>query len=257
MKQFALACASLALLSLQAAASQPMHILIDPGHGGTDDGATRGRIREATIALKVSQKLAAYLKNDSRFDVSLTRESDDLLALPDRAKRSTELKADLFVSIHANASNDARAQGVEFYFQNQLPADEESKFLASRENQSAVAGVHSGLEESFSHRGDVAHILEDLKRNYKILASHDLSKTLYWSWNQNIGSKHSRPVRQAPFYVVSEVAVPSVLVELGFVSNPNEGARLLDPAHQDRMAKSLYEGLIEYKSIYDRDHTKN
>jgi N-acetylmuramoyl-L-alanine amidase len=257
MKRFALTCAALLAFSMQAAAAEPMHILIDPGHGGTDDGAIRGRIREATIALKVSQKLAEYLKNDPRFDVSLTRESDDLVALPQRAKKSNQLNADLFLSIHANASSDVRAQGVEFYFQNQLPADEESSFLASRENQSTTVDDDANTEEAVSHKGDVAHILEDLQRNYKIAASHELSKTLYWSWNQNISNKHSRPVRQAPFYVVSEVAVPSVLVELGFVSNPVEGTRLLDPAHQDRMAKSLYDGLVEYKSLYDRDHAKN
>ena len=162
------------------------------------------------------------------------------------------MKADLFLSIHANASTDTRAQGVEFYFQNQLPADEESSFLASRENQSLTT-VEEQVEENVTHRGDIAHILEDLKRNHKITSSHDLSRTLLWSWNQTHDSRHSRPVRQAPFYVVSEVDIPSVLVELGFVSNSIEGAKLNDKTHQDQMAKSLYEGLTEFKPIYDKD----
>lgn len=244
-------------LSVQVQAARPLHILIDPGHGGTDDGAIRGKLREATIALKVSQKLAEYLKADPRFEVSMTRETDEALELPERAKKAKEKKADLYLSVHANASADPRAQGVEFYFQNQLPADEESSFLASRENQSVTSAIDSQIEENMSHKGDIAHILEDLKRNYKISASHELSKTLYWSWNQNLVNKHSRPIRQAPFYVVSEVTVPSVLVEVGFVSNASEGPRLNDPQHQDRMAKSLYEGLVEYKSQFDRDHGKN
>src|SRR4051812_19193779 len=96
------------LLCAQAQANQPIHILIDPGHGGSDDGAIRGKVREATIALKVSQKLAGYLKNDPRFDVSMTRETDEAVPLPERTKIAALENVDLYLSVHANASSDPR-----------------------------------------------------------------------------------------------------------------------------------------------------
>jgi N-acetylmuramoyl-L-alanine amidase len=241
----------LTAVSVQA---KPLHIILDPGHGGADDGAIRGKVREASIALSVAKKLADRLNSDPRFEVTLTRDSDRTLALPERTKIASEAHGDLFMSIHANASADTRATGVEFYFQNQMPADEESSFLANVENQSMVSESGASSGEDVTHHGDVSSILEDLKRNHRISQSNDLSRLLLTSWTQDLGNKHSRNVRQAPFYVVQESKMPSVLVELGFVSNPNEGARLTDPAHQERMAKSLYSGLVEFKTIYDRDH---
>ncbi|MCM2282708.1 MAG: N-acetylmuramoyl-L-alanine amidase [Bdellovibrionaceae bacterium] len=228
-----------------------LHVVIDPGHGGVDTGATRGSIRESHIALSVAKKLAEHLRADNRFTVTLTRESDIALTLPERAAVAKRVKADLFISIHANASEDPRAQGVEFWFQNQLPANEESLFLVSRENQSHESsnrGQSHGGDETPSPQRDVSRIIEDLHRNHRIAASSDFSQTLLSAWYAEGRRKNKNAIRQAPFFVVSEVHVPSVLVELGFLSHENEGPRLSDVSHQALMARHLSEGVSQFAS---------
>lgn len=241
------------ILASSTALSAPLHIVIDPGHGGHDDGAVRGKIREATIALNVSKKLAVHLNSDSRFKVTLTRDNDHALTLPERKKVGKALKADLFLSIHVNSSSDPRAQGVEFYFQNQMPADEEAMFLASRENESISDAEGELRAERVTQKGDVAHIIEDLKRNYRASASNELSKLLLENWENGKNRHNRRPIRQAPFFVVSETSMPAVLVELGFVTNSHDVKKLTSEEHQDGMARNLYEGLVQFKTSFDKD----
>jgi N-acetylmuramoyl-L-alanine amidase len=236
-----------------------LHVVIDPGHGGRDTGAARGRLKEAEIALKVSLKLAELLKKDPRFRVSLTRTQDETLTLPRRAKIANEAHADLFVSIHLNSSADPRARGKEFYFQNQLPADEEAMFLASRENaEQEVADSASQAQkppERLSAQADLRRILDDLRRNERIISSSELTRTLHETWLEGGKSRKSgsRAIRQAPFYVVSNVNAPSVLVELGFLTHAQEGPRLGTAEYQEELATSLYNGLAKYKEIVDKD----
>mgnify|MGYP001577243627 CR=1 FL=1 len=108
-------------------------VVIDPGHGGNDGGAKSDDAKESAIALSVSKLLADALKNDGRFEVKMTRTRDEFVTLEDRAEFANHAKADLFISIHTNWSEDPKARGKEIYFQNQLPPDEESLYLASRE----------------------------------------------------------------------------------------------------------------------------
>jgi N-acetylmuramoyl-L-alanine amidase len=237
-------------------AAGPLHVLVDPGHGGIDTGAVRGNIRESEIALKVSALLAELLREDPRFKVSMTRTSDESVALNERTRMARDLKADVFLSIHVNSSQDPRARGKEFYFQNQLPADEEAMFLASRENKEAATDeteTSVRKPDSLSSNADLKLILEDLNRNYRIHSSSDLSRTLLESWASN-GQPHktSRAIRQAPFRVVSNIHIPSVLVELGFLTNPQEGPKLTDSEYQKSLANSLHQGLIRYKETMDK-----
>lgn len=248
----------LALCFVASSAQATLHIVLDPGHGGVDTGATRGAIRESHLALDVAKRLAERLRKAGQFTVTLTRESDITLTLPERAAIAKRVGADLFLSIHANASEDPRAHGVEFWFQNQLPADEESLFLVSRENQThdakgrPLASTSSvAPAEPPSPKRDVARILEDLHRNHRISTSRDLSRDLLSAWHSESRRKNKNAIRQAPFFVVSEVHVPSVLVELGFVSHENEGRRLSDPSHQDLMARSLFDGITEFAAKAD------
>ncbi len=232
---------------------KPLKVVIDPGHGGVDKGATRGKIRESTIALAVAKALGSLLRDDSRFEVFLTRDGDESRSLPERAHIAKKNKADLFISIHANASEDPRARGVEFWFQNQLPADEESLFLANRENQTVETEAgHTPKDKRISRHTDLVGILDDLQRNYRISASGELSSLLYEHWLGTKGRQRNT-IRQAPFYVVSEVPVPSVLVELGFLSHDPEGLRMADPEFQKQSARSLYNGIVAFKEIFDRD----
>jgi len=237
--------------------SAPLTIVIDPGHGGVDKGAQRGTIIESEIALNVAKKLAERLKEDARFRVILTRDRDVSLSLSERAAIANREKADLFVSIHANASHDPRAHGVEFWFQNQLPPDEESLFLANRENQNSSVLVTSqlpiGHDSKPSAQSDVISIIDDLKRNHRIFTSHDLSRTLLANWHHESRRKNKRAIRQAPFVVISEVQAPAVLVELGFISHHLEGPQLADRQHQKRVAENLYTGLVEFRDVLLRD----
>jgi N-acetylmuramoyl-L-alanine amidase len=258
----------LALLLFTSPAHAAFHVLIDPGHGGADTGAVRGGIKEAEISLRVSLKLAEILRRDDRFKVSMTRETDKRLSLPARAEIAKRSQADLFLSVHCNSSTDSRAQGREFYFQNQLPADEEGLYLANKENDESETGDKTGdsakdsdvadsgesVHEKISAKTDLKLILEDLRRNYRIHASSALSKIMYENWMESALPHHgSRVIRQAPFYVVSKVSMPSVLVELGFITHAIEGPRLARADFQDQLAKSLYDGLLKYKETIDKD----
>lgn len=236
-----------------------LHIMIDPGHGGVDKGATRGAIRESEIALKVSLRLAELLRESgASFRVSLTRTRDEKLSLAKRTSLAQEAKADLFLSIHLNSSKDLRAQGKEFYFQNQLPVDEETMFLASRENDNeTTSAIESNSKDGgISAKTDLKRILDDLHRNERIFLSNELSQILLETWMSHPGRERksgSRAIRQAPFFVVSNVTIPSVLVELGFITNPNEGPLLAQQDYQEELAQSLYKGLLRYKETIDKD----
>jgi len=238
----------------------PLKIIIDPGHGGTDSGAVYGKAREADIVLKVATALKELMsKENSGFEASLTRTSDRNLSLPERVSVAEKQKADLFVSIHANASQDQRARGVEFYFQNQLPADEDSMYLANLENQHDNQALReAGSEannEDMTSQGDVQAILDDLKRTHKMHQSHELSIALLKAWQPV--TKDSNVIRQAPFYVIAKTKIPSVLVELGFISNPKESEKLMKPAYQKEIAARIFEGLRAYKEKVDNPESSS
>lgn len=238
------------------AARERFHVMVDPGHGGTDTGAARGDLKEKEIALKVSTFLADLLRSDPRFTASLTRTSDKKVTLSRRTKMAEDAKADLFVSVHVNSSTDAKVRGTEIYFQNQLPADEEALYLVSREHESdgeSEDAATPGKSEPISVRTDLKRILEDLHRNHRIQTSSELSKTLFETLSvkgTGRGSGH-RTIRQAPFQVVANIGVPSVLVELGFISHPQEGRRLAQEEYQRELAQALFEGLVKFKETMD------
>lgn len=221
-----------------------LSVMIDPGHGGTDHGAVNSSLRESDITLKVSQYLKALLSADPQFKVKMTRERDQFLSLDRRAQLANEAKADLFISIHVNSSNEKHVRGKEIYFQNQLPPDEEALFLANRENQ----GIESRTD---TVKGDVAAIVEDLERNHRLRLSGRLSEELFRNW----GGDHYRrrtSIRQAPFYVISNVSMPSALVEIGYLSNPQEAEKLSDDTYLRKIAQGLYRAIVSYKEFVDK-----
>lgn len=249
----------IALLSIFFASNEslglPLQLTIDPGHGGSDAGAVRGKAREADIALHVAEHLRQLLNHDENFHAELTRTSDESLSLNERVAIADKQKSDLFLSIHANAASDRRARGVEFYFQNHLPPDEETLYLAASENQ--VAKTQESSQESSASeleptkKNDVLAIIEDLKRVQRMKSSHKLSRKLLEAWNTET-KVDNNAIRQAPFYVVSKTNMPAVLVELGFLTNPKEAERLMDPRYQKEVAGRIYAGLKRYKEIVDK-----
>jgi N-acetylmuramoyl-L-alanine amidase len=193
------------------------------------------------------------LTQDRRFHAYLTREDDRSISLNDRAKLAKTKKADLLVSIHVNSNPDNKAHGAEFYFQNQLPPDEESMLLAHQENsEDAGSGpLPYDFLEKTSYPNEVDSIVADLLDNDRVMRSSQLSKVLKLEWRGSKKSKNNS-VRQAPFYVLSRITTPSTLVELGFLTNPSDLKELTNPQVQKRMAEDLYRGLIAYKESMDK-----
>lgn len=235
----------------------PMTVIVDPGHGGIDHGAVRGGQKEADITMEVARKVFALLSKDPSFKPVLTRETDRSISLNERAQIARRRKADVFLSIHVNSSPDSKAHGAEFYFQNQLPPDEESMLLAHRENSEDGSGAR--LPYAYLERNqlpnDVSTIVGDLLDGDRVLRSSQLSKSLKMNWRGNRKNK-SNSIRQAPFYVLSQMTVPSTLVELGFLTNAADLQELTSESVQKRMAEDIYRGLKTYKDTIDKSMDK-
>jgi N-acetylmuramoyl-L-alanine amidase len=165
---------------------------------------------------------------------------------------------DVFLSIHVNSSEDPRARGQEIYFQNQLPSDQESLFLASRESEKNQGGgpvIHSVSLALKNHKGlnsDVHAIVEDLERNHQFKLSGIFTEHLYQNWSgEKLQRRHS--IRQAPFFVVSNIDKPAALIEIGYLSNSQDVKKLTDPQYQKKIAQGIYKALVSFKTIIDKD----
>jgi N-acetylmuramoyl-L-alanine amidase len=252
LSRFFLAFTVVLSLSLHAAS---LTIMIDPGHGGKDKGTMKNGVFESNITLAVSRALVGLLKKDQRFHVLLSREEDTTVSLYRRAQMAKTNRADIFLSIHVNSSPDLRAKGAEFYFQNQLAPDQESMFLAHKENVAEegekVEPITYDYLDKNNYAPEVAAILSDLLDGDRVLKSSELSKSLKLNWRGTRKSKNNS-VRQAPFYVLNQMRTPSTLVELGFMTNADDYAELNSPATQAKMAEDLYHGLVAYKESIDK-----
>ena len=233
----------------------PLHVIVDPGHGGSDMGAVRSSIHESDISLKVAKRLSEILSKDPRFKVTLTRKDDKTTTLEYRAQIAKDKGGHIFISIHVNASKDSRASGVEVYFKNQLPPDEEAMFLANKENHYLGTSLNNEQKNTqtqwLSKKNDLQNILNDLDRNHNTQQSYIISQHFLKNWSARI-HKRTRPLRQAPFYLVSEVTMPSVLIELGFLSNPKELQILNTKKFHRKAAENIYNGLVKYKETLDK-----
>ncbi len=211
------------------ARTQPL-VVLDPGHGGEDQGAKSPRgLLEKDLTLSVSRLVAAYLQR-AGVAVRLTREGDEGVSLTDRVALANRLQADCFVSIHANASTARGARGAETYFMSAEATDAEAAHAAATENAAA---------------GDVQLILWELAHVANLEASSRLALELQTRLNQLSGIR-DRGVKQAPFAVLTGTTMPAVLVEVGFLSNPEEEVRLASPAEQERLAATVAEGILAF-----------
>lgn len=230
------------LLSLPCVALQ---VMVDPGHGGIDSGTTHLGVQEKDLVLNVAEYLRRLLTDNPQFSVHMTRDRDQHVSLSERVKKAERAQSDLFISLHANSNPSARVQGTEFYFQNSLPPDEETLLLAEQENQqesaSGTAGAGNGVP---SKKGDIRAILEDLHRQYRAQGSLKMSQLLARDWPK-------AAIKQAPFYVVSKTSMPSVLVEVGFLTHPEEAQKLKSVKYQQEIAQKIYKALTQYKEMMD------
>lgn len=233
-----------------------MRVVIDAGHGGTDRGTTRGDITESAITLTVAKLLRDEMAQSKEFSAVLTRADDSYVSLEQRAEIANE-KGDVFISIHVNSSTDPKARGKEIYFQNQLEADEESLYLANLENGQADQKVRHAFLPNTDVKGlnsDVKAIVEDLERNYRLKMSGLLTEELHRSWGGD-PIRRKQAIRQAPFFVISNVNRPAALIEIGFLTNPTEAKKLVDASYQKKIAQGIFQALIKFKEVVDNTST--
>jgi N-acetylmuramoyl-L-alanine amidase len=218
-------------------------VVIDAGHGGKDPGAVANGIREKDINLKVALLMANILKKQG-LRVVLTRSTDVYLKLADRTNIAVRENADVFVSLHCNALPKGRnAEGVEIYLM-ALPSDKHAMELALIENRELVDGGMEKDEASDKRTRTLLKILGDMQQNVKITESTSFAEVLY-----RTGESRKLPMRrvaQAPFYVLRGAAMPSVLVEMGFLTNLTEASKLKNAKYQQQMAEALSAGIVEF-----------
>lgn len=207
-------------------------IVIDPGHGGKDPGAVSQARQEKRIVLSLSKTLRDILVKKG-YNVRLTRETDVFLPLRKRTQFATNQKADLFISIHTNASTARSAAGIETYYL-ALVSDESARLTATREN----AGAEYNMKELDAFVGRM------LKKS-KSTESRRLAELIQAQLTSGRQVKN-RGVKHAPFVVLIGTKVPAVLVEVGFISNPTEGQKLTTKAYQRQLATSIARGIEQY-----------
>ena len=217
-------------------------IAVDPGHGGHDPGAIgRGSTREKDVALAVALKLARHIDEEPGMKAVLIRDSDVYVDHRERMAIARRSKADLFVSIHADAVDDRRAKGASVYALSLKGAtDEAAKRLAQRENADLVGGVSLADKDAV-----LASVLLDLSQNAAIGASLDVGAKVIGELAR-VGSMHRLSVQQAGFLVLKSPDVPSILVETAFISNPAEETKLKSESHRESLANAILTGIRTY-----------
>ncbi len=212
-------------------------IVIDPGHGGKDVGASGAGLREKDITLKLAQKLKSRLEKRLGLTVHLTRSEDKFISLERRGKISREKKADLFISLHVNANSAGGVQGFETYILN-FATDRSAMAVAARENASGEKSV-SELED----------VLQSIAKNTKISESRAMAQALHKAAVKSLNTKYKvrdLGVKEAPFFVLVDSGVPAALVEIGFITNKDDADRLKTEAYLDQTADGLADGLAAY-----------
>lgn len=229
-------------------------IAIDAGHGGEDPGALGRRYgtKEKHITLAVARKLASRINRQQGMKAVLIRDGDYYLKLRQRIRKAREHRADLFLSLHADAFHNPKVKGSSVYILSERGASSEAaKWLAKREN--AADELMGGV--TLDDKDDLLKsVLLDLSQTATIEASADLAQTTLKKL-KGVGKVHRRHVERAGFAVLKSPDIPSVLVELAFISNPAEERKLKDDAHQDKMADAILEGVRLYLKKRPPDNT--
>jgi len=230
-------------------ATSPLGVIVlDAGHGGHDSGAVGpGGLMEKNVALEVTKRVAKLVEERLGVKVLLTRNNDTFVTLRDRTSFANRERADLFVSIHANAHRQSVSEGVETYFLSSEATDSEARQVAALEN-----GVVQLERPTARGKADIVKtILWDLAQSEFQLESSRLAEIVLDSMTRSLKIAN-RGVKQAGFYVLGGAAMPAVLVEIGFVTNPREERKLRDSRYRDEIARAIFVGIAEYKRHVDQ-----
>mgnify|MGYP001044497007 FL=1 len=222
-------------------------VLIDPGHGGKDSGTRGGGYFEKKVVLEVSLEVAEQLKSTPDIKGVLTRDKDVFIPLDERARIGNKVNADLFISIHCNAAADTRAYGAETFVLG-LHRNEDNFEIAKKENKVILMEddyevKYDGFDPKSPESYMTFTVMQEEYLDESILLADKVQKRF-----TNHLSRHNRGVKQAGFLVLRETSMPSVLIELGFLSNPKEGKFLNSKQGQKKMANAIVKAIKAYKS---------
>ncbi|NNK56092.1 MAG: AMIN domain-containing protein [Desulfofustis sp.] len=213
-------------------------IVLDPGHGGKDPGAIAFGMKEKDIVLKMGKRLAVHLREKLGATVILTRKDDSFMPLEERTAIANTNSADLFVSLHINAHPSPDIRGFETYFLN-LTTNAEAMRVAARENATSTHQL-----------SDLQDILSDILQNSKINESSRLAERVHDSIDNGFSESHfalkNMGVKQAPFYVLIGAEMPAILIEIAFISNPDDAKLLGDKEFIDKLAEQISDGISLY-----------
>ena len=220
-------------------------VVLDPGHGGEDPGAVGRRgTREKDVVLTISKKLKSKFEDSTNFRIAMTRDGDYFVPLDTRVQKARKLRADLFVSVHADAFIQPQANGSSVFALSERGATSTAaKWLANRENEAdLIGGVNINSRDGF-----LARTLLDLSQTAQINDSLKLGKLVLAELGE-VNRLHKSVVEQAGFAVLKAPDIPSILVETAFISNPDEEKKLRDASYQDKMADAIADGIKRYFS---------
>ncbi len=214
-------------------------VVIDAGHGGHDPGAQANGVTESELVLDVALRLRKLLEKQTGIDVTMTRDTDVFVPLEERTAIANREAADLFLSIHANASRNPRARGIETYFLN-FATNPEAEAVAARENSASGRTMHN-----------LPDIVKAIALNNKIDESRDFAAAVQAAMTQRLAQRNKQVkdlgVKQAPFVVLIGAGMPSVLAEISFVTNRQEGQLLRSGAYRQQIAQALMDAVLRYQ----------
>ena len=216
--------------------------MIDAGHGGKDPGAVANGLREKDINLRMAKILGQELRQQG-FEVHYTRTTDKFIPLEERTAMANAKNADLFISLHCNAHKDTSVKGFEVYYLN-LATDAQAVRVAARENGVSAKKI-----------SDMQFILSDLMLNSKINESRQMAAMVEKEALRAMRPKYplsSHGAKGAFFYVLTGARMPSILVEIGYLTNAAEAAKINSEAYLVTMAKGLTSGIVAYKNKLER-----
>jgi N-acetylmuramoyl-L-alanine amidase len=219
-------------------------VVIDAGHGGHDPGAHGNGINESELTLDVALRIQKLLQTQPGIEVVMTRDTDVFIPLEERTAIANREGADLFLSIHANASRNVQARGIETYFLN-FAMNPEAEAVAARENATSGRAMHS-----------LPDIVRAIALNNKINESRHLAETVQRSMAKKLAAKNRAVrdlgVKQAPFVVLIGAVMPSVLAEISFVTNKQDGALLRTQGYRQQIAQALFDAVVNYQQSLKR-----
>ncbi len=225
------------------ATARPLRVMLDPGHGGIDPGAEAGGTDEKTLMLTFARELREVLLRSGNYEVVLTRSDDHFVSLERRIALAHRAGADIFVSLHADSLSEGRAHGAAVYTLSEDASDVASQKLAERHDRGDLI---SGIDLSGSD-DQVADILLDMARRETRPRTQALARALAEGMGQQGGPMNNKPIRTASFSVLKAADIPSVLIELGFMSSPRDLKNIQSPEWRAAMAQGIFKGLESWR----------